>query len=372
MNFLQRLLRRPILWATHRFASRPNKERIFEALSDLYQCILEGKTKRGPLLHFPVESGKFILFSDQHKGARNGADDFVMSEATFLHALEFYYQNGYYYIAMGDCEELWENTWPAVKKAQRPSFQLERKFITAGAFTKLFGNHDLLWKNDPFAPIFLRDIYRTNVPIYEGVVLETKVAGEDLHILCTHGHQGDEVSDGNWLSKFFVARIWAPLQAFVKINPNTPAYDDGLKTTHNHMMQQWSAAQQGLLLITGHTHQPVFESLTHLERLYRQLLFARNTNDAERIAHLEHQIQLRKQEYKTVSEDYLSLVPSYFNTGCCCYADGDITGIEIEDGCLRLIKWTKVDGEPKRLVLEETPLADLMQAVKEPHGSTWI
>ncbi len=365
-------MRRPILWATNRYASRPNRQRIFESLSKLYASIAGGEVDKGPLISFDAPSGKFIIFSDQHKGGRNGADDFVMSETVYLEALQHYHNEGFHFVALGDCEELWENTWMAVKKAHQPSFEQEKKFIQSGTFTKVFGNHDLQWKEDPFAPFFLKEVYGTEVPIYEGVVLQTGVAGKDIRIFCTHGHQGDEVSDGNWFSKFFVSRIWAPLQAFVKINPNTPAYDNGLKTTHNLLMQEWSAAQKGLLLITGHTHQPVFESLTHLERLYRRLLFARKASDQKLSMELEHEIQLRRQAYKSVSDQYLSLQPSYFNTGCCCFSDGDITGIEIADATLRLIKWKKAAGKVHRQVLEETPLADLLQAVITPEESNWM
>lgn len=365
-------MHRPVLWLTHKYASRPNRERIFEALTELLEDIEAGEKEKGLLIPFEADTGKFIIFSDQHKGARNGADDFVMAESTYLEALDYYHLSGYHFIALGDCEELWENSWHAVKKHQGPSFEKEKQFIPNNAFVKIFGNHDLMWQNDPFAPLYLKEVYGISLPIYEGVVLKTRIGQKQIRIFCTHGHQGDEVSDGNWFSKFFVSRIWAPLQAFLRINPNTPAYDDGLKTAHNHLMQEWSAAQKGLLLVTGHTHQPVFESLTHLERLYRRLLFARRASDQPTTQDLEQQIALRRREYKTVSEHYLSLQPSYFNTGCCCFSDGDITGIEIADATIRLIKWTKVNGKPERRVLEETSLTDLLRAVEEPEGVLWM
>lgn len=80
-------------------------------------------------------------------------------------------------------------------------------------------------------------------------------------------------------------------------------------------MYEWSAQQKNLFLITGHTHQPVFESLTHIERLYRQLLFARQMNDDAMIGALQKEIEIRKFEYTHVSEDYLKLIPTYFNSG---------------------------------------------------------
>ncbi|HRE53112.1 MAG TPA: metallophosphoesterase, partial [Flavitalea sp.] len=48
--------------------------------------------------------------------------------------------------------------------------------------------------------------------------------------------------------------------------------------------------------------------------------------------------------------------PSYFNTGCCCFSDGDMTGIEIENGFIRLVKWKANGKAGTRAVLEESPL----------------
>jgi hypothetical protein len=55
--------------------------------------------------------------------------------------------------------------------------------------------------------------------------------------------------------------------------------------------------------------------------------------------------------------------PSYFNSGCCCFIDGDITGIEIEDGKIRLIKWTLQNEIPQRQLLEEISLEELAKAL---------
>jgi predicted phosphodiesterase len=365
-RLLQKLFRKPVLWLSDRFSSKPEKEHIFKALTDLLTCILKGEKKRGLVVPFNKETGKFIIFSDQHKGRRNGADDFVLSEPNYLKALEYYHQNGFHLICLGDSEELWENTFFSVKKHQGPSFHKEGKFISSNAFIKIFGNHDLFWQNDPLAPIYLKNIYGTEVPIYEGVILQTTLNGQGLNIFCTHGHQGDKVSDGNWFSKFFISTIWAPFQSFLKINPNTPAYDSHLKTLHNSIMYQWSATQKNLLLITGHTHQPLFESLTHIERLYRQLLFARKQKDESMIASLQKEIEFRRFAYNQIAEDYLTLKPTYFNTGCCCFSDGDITGIEISEGVLRLVKWTAKKGYPDRLILEEAPLEELLESMTPP------
>ncbi|MBO9682658.1 MAG: metallophosphoesterase [Flavisolibacter sp.] len=358
--WFRKLLFKPVLWASNKFASKPDRQRIYKALSDLHDCILKQSKKKGPIISFDSKKDKFIIFSDQHKGAKNGADDFMLCEPNYLAALDYYYQHNYFFIAMGDCEELWENTLFAVKKHQKESFEKEKQFFEQNRGIKIFGNHDLMWQNDPLAPLYLKSIYDCEVPIYEGALLRTSVNNTPVNIFCTHGHQGDAASDGNWFSKFFVARIWAPLQSLLKINPNTPAYDAQLKTMHNSMMYDWSASQENLFLITGHTHQPVFESLTHIERLYRQLLFAQKVKDESMIESLQKEIRTRRFEYTTISPDYLQLKPTYFNSGCCCFSDGDITGIEIEEDCIRLIKWHSKDARPQRIILEEAAFEELL------------
>ncbi len=360
-KLLIRWFQKPVLRLADKYSSRPDRKRIFAALSDLLSKILNGEKKKGLLIPFDHNTGKFIIFSDQHKGKRDGADDFMLCEPNYLAALDYYYDQGFHLISLGDCEELWENGLSSVLKEHKPSFDKEKKFIPKNAFIKIFGNHDLYWNNDPFAGMALKDIYELPIVVYEGVVMETVINNKKVRIFCTHGHQGDKVSDGNWFSKWFVSRIWAPLQAYLKINPNTPAYDASLKTMHNTIMYEWSSQQQDLFFITGHTHQPVFESLTHIERLYRQLLFARQVHDDAMIHALQKEIESRKFQYNEISDDYLKLIPTYFNTGCCCFSDGDITGIEIEHDCLRLIKWHAKDGSPKRMILEEAPLEELLK-----------
>ncbi|MBL7741425.1 MAG: metallophosphoesterase [Chitinophagaceae bacterium] len=359
-RFLRRLLLKPVLWATSKFSSKPDRAKIFRALDKLYEHILSEPPKKGVVIPFDINAGKFIIFSDQHKGGRDGADDFTLAEPNYLAALDHYYRNGFVFISMGDSEELWENTLSKVKKHNQATFDAERKFAAQQRFVKVFGNHDLYWDNDPIAWWHLKRIYKQEIKIYEGVVLKTNVNGKALHIFCTHGHQGDASSDGNWFSKWFVANIWAPLQAYLRINPNTPAYDGEKKTLHNDIMYEWSSKQKDLLLVTGHTHQPVFASLTLLERLYKEFQLATEKNDSAAIAAIKEEIRKREKEFAAVSMDYMNMRPAYFNTGCCCFIDGDITGIEIADEEIRLIKWKKIKDGSERQVLERVALSTLI------------
>ncbi len=358
-KFLQKLLTNPVIRIADRFASNPDRQLIFSALDELYKRIQDKNEKKGLIIQPDTEKNKFIIFSDQHKGAKNGADDFAVCEHTYVEALAYYEQQQFHYICLGDSEELWENNLFAVKAANKMSIEQEKRFAERGAFTKIFGNHDLFWDQDPFAALQLKSMYGIEIKTYEGVIIRTAVP-EALDIFITHGHQGDKQSDGNWFSKFFVSRIWGPLQAFLRINPNTPAYNSQLKTLHNSLMYEWSSKQSSLLLITGHTHQPVFESLTLLESIVKRLDAARILQDAELIRSLEEELKARRVELPIAPNLYEKIMPTYFNTGCCCYSDGDITGIEIDSGCIRLIKWKTSNGTAERFVLQEKKLSELV------------
>lgn len=345
------LLHKPIFWFIENFTSSPDRQRVFAALTNLRRRIEDDERQKGFVIPFNPATGKYILFSDQHKGIKNGADDFVLAEPNYLEALAYYNSRGFHLICLGDSEELWENTLVQVKKHNAETFKAEKKFAIRGAFTKIFGNHDLDWEINPTASVDLQNLYGTDVAVLEGVILKGSVNGKNINIFCTHGHQGDAQSDGNLFSKFFVSKIWAPLQSYLRINPNTPAYDASLKTEHNKIMYEWSSHHDDLILITGHTHQPVFESLTHLERVQREETLSQQNSAGEKDRSGE----------KSILNRFSKIKPSYFNTGCCCYDDGDITGIEIDGGFIRLIKWESRNGRSGRLELEKISLAALAE-----------
>jgi hypothetical protein len=124
-------------------------------------------------------------------------------------------------------------------------------------------------------------------------------------------------------------------------------------------MYQWSVKRKNILLITGHTHQPVFKSFTHIEKLYDELEIAKKSKDETAINELKKQITSRESKGDKIP-DFTGYLDTYFNSGCCCFDDGDITGIELEDGCIRLIKWQYgIHKKSERIVLEESKLEDL-------------
>jgi predicted phosphodiesterase len=284
------------------------------------------------------------------------ADDFRNAEPNYLAALQYYYANDFSFVNLGDSEELWENSPKAVIEKNRISLLEEAKFQVANRYHRIYGNHDLEWKYAIQQTLFLKPIFGDKLSVCEGLVLQTVYKNKAFSIFLTHGHQGDRKSDGNAFSTWVVAAIWTPIQRFLEISIDTISDSFELVDKHNIMMYEWSATQKDIIFISGHTHKPVFASLDHIDRLAKQLERARSVHDADQVQYLEKELGMRKAEYGGKKIVRTMARPTYFNSGCCCFNDGDITGIEIADGFIRLIKWEMVEKESKRKVLEESPL----------------
>ncbi|MFN8242697.1 MAG: metallophosphoesterase [Ferruginibacter sp.] len=329
-KLLQYLLRKPLTWLANTLSGAPQKEAVFRSLGRLYRLAQTKKNRRVIVLDI-LQNDSFIIFSDQHKGNKDSADLFARSEDNYIAALEYYHARCFAYINLGDCEELWkykpEEVLPKVRKAlaAEAAFQQDKKYF------RTFGNHDLIWKNSWDVKRLLKGDFSLPLPVPEGILLRTAVNQQPLHIFLTHGHQGDKMSDNNAFSTWIVAHIWTPLQRYLQINENTPSKDDRLRNRHNRLMYEWSKLHKNLVLVTGHTHLPVFAS-------------------GKYSPHPANYIE-------TAEEEKMS--PGYFNTGCCCFSDGDITGIEIENGSIRLIKWHSDADKAARIILEEITLETL-------------
>ncbi len=315
------------------------------------------ETRLGQIVPFDANSGRFIIMSDQHKGAGDASDDFFTNQKNYEAALEYYYKQNYTYINLGDCEELWENKPEPVLELYKHLLQLEARFLKHNRYYKIFGNHDLLWFDNLAVKKHLEPIFGKKLRILEGLILQTAIHNRPVSFFLAHGHQGDKVSDNNAFSKWFVSRVWVPVQRWLRLNVNTPAKDFHLTDRHNRIMYLWTLRYQDVVLVTGHTHKPVFESLDHIQRLNSQLKDAQSSGNTGEVALLRQEIEKRILEYGGNPAELSSWVkPTYYNSGCCCFNDADITGIEIADGNIRLVKWSAKKGSPQRLVAEESPL----------------
>ncbi len=362
-RFFQWLLKKPVTWFANKVSSSPHKADVFTSLNNLLLAIREGKETAGPVIPFEISTGKFVIFSDQHKGARDLADDFRLAEKNYLAALGHYYKEEFTLISIGDSEELWENKPDVVIEKNRMVLLEEARFLQNDRYYRTFGNHDLEWKYDFQQILYLKPLFGKKLKIFEGLVLQTTYQEKEYSIFLTHGHQGDKKSDGNPFSTWVVAAIWTPIQRFLEVSINTTSDSFELVDAHNIMMYEWSATQKNLLFISGHTHRPVFASLDHIDRLNRELLKAQQENNTERISELKKELDRRKAEYAGKQFHKTMAIPSYFNSGCCCFADGDITLIEIEGDSIRLIKWQEENNVPVRIVLEQAPLSYIFEQI---------
>ncbi len=322
-------------------ASAPDKKEVFKSLSKLLRNLKGRPGKRGISLEADFNTDKFIIFSDHHKGNKSPGDDFARNEKNYLVALDYYFGNRFHYINLGDSEELWKYKPEEVISKNVTALRSEARFHAEKKYYKTFGNHDLTWKDKLEVDKWFNDIFELPLPVYEGILLNTKINDKPLIIFLTHGHQGDKMSDNNSFSTWIVSHIWRPLQRYLQLNVNTPAKDFVLRDRHNIIMYEWSSHKENLLLITGHTHKPVFAAGLYSDHPNNRI----------------NEIKIEKSAEKT------KLKPSYFNSGCCCYSDADITGIEIADGKISLVKWHWENDASQRVVLEEVELEKLIIAL---------
>jgi hypothetical protein len=333
-------------------------------------------------LPFDIHKDRLILVSDLHKGGKNRADDFRHCEAVYVTALSHYFKLGYRLCVMGDAEELWEEFPRTVIQKNSLAFAAEKQFHETGCYLRLWGNHDEIWGSQAMVSMLLQPAYgELPLQVFESILLDIRDANERLgKILIIHGHQGTQFSAKNSaFAKWVLHNLWRPIQVLTGFSCNTPATDWRLRLERDKIMYHWASRQPGLMLIAGHTHAPVFGSYSHRARLIKDIAHARtrlaSLTEAERAAQVQHieklTIDLLLLESKLSPEELRAFQPGedprpcYFNTGCCAFEDGDITGIELADGEIRLVRWPDDDNRPMRKVLQAESLENIFYALAQ-------
>jgi hypothetical protein len=302
----------------------------------------------------PVELSELraVVFSDHHRGRGDGADDFRRCEAAYRAALGWYAEQGYALWLLGDVEELWENSPEPVLNRYKEVLKLEGSF--GERLLRFYGNHDMQWKDDA-GPL-------GGVGVREGLKVVVRDGGEPLGtIFLVHGHQGT-IDSGNLLvvpfSRFVVRFVWGTLQRRFGFASTAPSTSNWLRGEHDEAMVRWADKhEQRIVLIAGHTHRPVFPGTmppdleaeaAKAEATYRDAVAAGKDAWGPRAAWELARAKLEREDrYKPPKLER----PSYFNTGCCSFGDGDVTGLELADGEIRLVRWLADDGgaSPQRL-----------------------
>lgn len=250
---------------------------------------------------FINNSSKFIIMSDCHRGDGSASDDFSKNEDLFYTALKTYYKNNFTYIEIGDGDELWENRKiESIINAHSGVYHLLSKYHRKERLYFIYGNHDIVKKNlkstlnhlNKYNKNYDYPIWFNNIKFHEGLVLNDRATNNK--ILLVHGHQVDYFNNKLWwLARFLVRYLWKPLE-LIGIQDTTrtcKVYEK--KELVDRRLTKW-VIKEKQMLIAGHTHRPMFPEIG---------------------------------------------LPAYFNDGSCVDPSG-ITGIEIENGYIRLVKWS--------------------------------
>ena len=257
------------------------------------------------------DSSRIILMSDCHRGTGSQADDFFKNENLYLSALNHYYNEGYTYIEIGDGDELWENKKLAdIINAHPNVFQMLTQFYQEKRLYFIYGNHDMVKRNAKYVESNLYEYYDKqerkerplfeNIQVHEGLVLEYQEQPANKKIFLIHGHQVDFLNSSMWkCARFLVRYLWKPLELFGISNPTSPAQNQKKKEKIGRRLTDWTI-RENQMLIAGHNHRPMFPEIGE---------------------------------------------PLYFNDGSCVHPLF-ITGIEINEGEITLVKWSvKVNEE---------------------------
>lgn len=267
------------------------------------------------------DRSKIIFFSDCHRGDNSFADDFANNRNIYYHALKHYYKEGFQYFELGDGDELWENiSFKEIFEAHKNVYQLLRLFHKEKRLHMLWGNHDMVYKNPNMVEknlhYYFEPIDNSKKPLLDGIEVQEAFLLEHREtrqqIFCTHGHQADWWNYVLWRwGRFLVRVLWKPLQVWGIADPTSPAknYTELIKLEKR--VKKWIVQQGSPLCIMGHTHRPRFPEPGEIP---------------------------------------------LFNDGSCVHPRS-ITGIEIENGHISLIKWhvsSKDDGtlQVVRVLLE--------------------
>jgi len=262
------------------------------------------------------ETSKFILFSDCHRGDNSFADDFANNRNIYFHALKDYYKKGFNYIELGDGDELWENlSFQSLLYAHKNVYLLMKQFHDEGRLHMIWGNHDMVYRNEHYVKKHLTTYFDPktgkdedlfcDIKYHEGLVLKHSKTGQEL-FLC-HGHQADWWNYLFWKwSRFMVRILWKPLNVMGIADPTSPAknYKELIKVERR--TKKWITENDNLITIAGHTHRPRFPEPGDI---------------------------------------------AFFNDGSCVHPRS-ITGLEIENGSIALVKWQIVTTEDGNLKID--------------------
>lgn len=282
---------------------------------------------------------KFIIFSDLHIGNGGFNDDFNPNSQLLIHILNnHYFSKGYKLILNGDVEELYKFSYKDIYNRWSEFYQMLDKYNSENRLFKIVGNHDYELKLNPHL--------QTQYELLDSLILEYK----KKNIFIFHGHQtSSKIEQYSKLALFLVKYIFRTVS-----NKSVPI-DNNKKYLTEEISYKFSSHNR-LISILGHTHRPLFESLSKIdslkltiENLCRQYSISDDSKQKKIrnfISEYKHELEgiLEKGDSNTYRDSIYNnkiLIPCLFNSGAVTGKRG-ITGIEIKKGKISLVYWFDV------------------------------
>ncbi|NTU68306.1 MAG: metallophosphoesterase [Chlorobiaceae bacterium] len=286
---------------------------------------------------------KVLILSDLHMGNGGRRDEFKRNADLVRAMLKDYYLPEKYSLALnGDVEELFKFSVESIQEQWKGIYDLFLRFEQNGFFWKTYGNHD--------ADLFEERDYRLSGHLVESV----RFTWGDEVMLLFHGHQASILL---WETYPMVSRAVVLFLRYVAkpmgIRNFSTAYNSRRRFAIEKSIYDFSN-QAKIVSIIGHTHRPLFESLSKVDHLnYRIEELCRAYPAAspverlrikERIVELKTMLDACFTEGKKIglrSGRYNNIViPSVFNSGCAIGKRG-VTALEIDGDRIRLVYWFK-------------------------------
>lgn len=290
------------------------------------------------------DSDKFVIFSDLHMGNGSSLDDFLWNSKLFTDILRDYYlPKNYFLVLNGDIEELQKFSLPQVQEQWKDLYRLFTLFRRNSGLTKLLGNHDSeLALDEDGGEGVTEDILGG---IGESICLQYK----NNDILIFHGHQASMyIQRFNKFNGWLLRNIVRPM----RIRNYSVSHDSRKQYKIERRVYNF-ARRNKIISIIGHTHRPLFESLSKIDSLKYRIEHSLRQYAASKGAkknRIAEEIRRYKDELASIYEGHREyglrsglynleiIVPSLFNSGCVIGKRG-ITGIEIAGGKISLVHW---------------------------------
>ncbi len=306
---------------------------------------------------FDPNSGRFIFLSDAHKWDGRIQDLFRHAEPAYLAALDYYFNQGFTLVLLGDIEEGAGDALPHVLAQHPKTFDAEKKFLP-DRYIRIYGNHDHDWKKDDVRNRILDPIMGSPVKVSPALVLGDR-------IMAVHGHEGDLLSDELHGFTQVILRVFKRLAETLFGGGPSAAENSRIRNKRARLLYSWGK-KNNMIVIAGHTHFAYFKSVSLTRHLHDRI---KSLEDSLRASPQISQkpvldqdrnfMMLQDRFWKKNKSLPKGARPLYFNVGCCKY-DYGLTGIEIAGGEIALVKWTALPGSlPERAVFESRLLADI-------------